>query len=306
MWFQESGGVLCCWGMWTQSSSLGSEVVQDGGVEGYALIFFCKDSKITASCWTTINRRMWDPLKKRHPMSKGKGEAPEDGRRGEVAFRIKPHTCQRCSEGSNKTLCTSGDPTETEPDLSLSVWTSFVEVQVSSGLPQGQGLWVQQTWVWHKPSWRRSPLTPPQSPQNLHTTGETDFWRHKQNPVCTRTQKKGAVTPPRDWPRLGCECPGVPGGAVSWQWPLQGRRHGVRQCAHGTFWRRSPFSSLPPPEFGLRSNNREGTQPHPSTENCIKDLPSVALPIRTRPSFPRSQPLPSETSITLLSLSFGR
>ena len=25
----------------------------------------------------------------------------------------------------------------------------------------GQGLWVQQTWVWHKPSWRRSPLTPP-------------------------------------------------------------------------------------------------------------------------------------------------
>ena len=34
-----------------------------------------------------------------------------------------------------------------------------VEVQVSSGLLQG--LWVQQTWVWHKPSWRRSPLTPP-------------------------------------------------------------------------------------------------------------------------------------------------
>ena len=39
------------------------------------------------------------------------------------------------------------------------VSVSPVEVQVSSGLPQGQGLWVQQTWVWHKPSWRRSPLT---------------------------------------------------------------------------------------------------------------------------------------------------
>ena len=35
------------------------------------------------------------------------------------------------------------------------------EVRVSSGLPQGRGLWVQQSWVWHKPSWRRSPLTPP-------------------------------------------------------------------------------------------------------------------------------------------------
>ena len=35
-----------------------------------------------------------------------------------------------------------------------------MEVQVSTGLLQGQGLWVQQTWVWHKPSRRRSPLTP--------------------------------------------------------------------------------------------------------------------------------------------------
>ena len=24
-----------------------------------------------------------------------------------------------------------------------------------------QGLWVQQTWLWQKPSWRKSPLTPP-------------------------------------------------------------------------------------------------------------------------------------------------
>ena len=26
----------------------------------------------------------------------------QDGRRGKITFRIKPHTCQRCSEGSNK------------------------------------------------------------------------------------------------------------------------------------------------------------------------------------------------------------
>ena len=35
-------------------------------------------------------------------------------------------------------------------------------------------------------------------------------------------------------------------------------------------------------------NNREGTQLHPSTENWIKDLLSMALPIRTRPSLPLS------------------
>ena len=42
-------------------------------------------------------------------------------------------------------------------------------------------------------------------------------------------------------------------------------------------------------------NSREGTQLHPSTENWIKDLLSVALPIRTRPSFPLSQSLPLES-----------
>ena len=46
-------------------------------------------------------------------------------------------------------------------------------------------------------------------------------------------------------------------------------------------------------QFGLRPNNREGTQSHPSTENYIKDLLSMALPIRTRSSFPHSQCLPS-------------
>ena len=38
-------------------------------------------------------------------------------------------------------------------------------------------------------------------------------------------------------------------------------------------------------------NSREGTQIHPSTENWIKDLLSMAPPIRTRPSFRLSQSL---------------
>ena len=62
-------------------------------------------------------------------------EALQDGRRGKIVFRIKHHTRQRCSQGSNKNLCPPGDPTETEPDLSLSVWVSPVEVWVSCGLP---------------------------------------------------------------------------------------------------------------------------------------------------------------------------
>ena len=42
-------------------------------------------------------------------------------------------------------------------------------------------------------------------------------------------------------------------------------------------------------------NSREGTHLHPSTENWIKDLLSMAPPIRTRPSFPLSQCIPSES-----------
>ena len=53
---------------------------------------------------------------------------------------------------------------KTDPDLLMSVQESLAEAWVSSGLPQGQGFWVQETWshsLWHKPSWRKLPLIPP-------------------------------------------------------------------------------------------------------------------------------------------------
>ena len=121
---------------------------QDGGVEGHALIVFCENSKIATRCWTT-DRRMLDPIKKdpRHP--RAKETTQQDSRRWEIMFRIKLHTCQGCLEGSNKTLCAPvpREPTETEPDLLLSVWVSPAGTWVSSGLLWGQELWLQQTWV---------------------------------------------------------------------------------------------------------------------------------------------------------------
>ena len=53
--------------------------------------------------------------------TRAKEKSQQDGRRGEVMLRTKPHTHQRCLKSSNKNLCVSGDPTETEPDLTLSV-----------------------------------------------------------------------------------------------------------------------------------------------------------------------------------------
>ena len=51
----------------------------------------------------------------------------------------------------------------------------------------------------------------------------------------------------------------------------------------------SPFEGLP-----LRlpeAKYRQETQPHPPLENWIKDLLSMALPIRTRPIFPHRKSL---------------
>ena len=64
--------------------------------------------------------------------------------------------------------------------------------------------------------------------------------------------------------------------------------HGISQ-ARVLEWVATAFSTIVWPQV----NSREGTQLHPSTENCIQDLLSTAPPIRTRPSFPLSQSLPS-------------
>ena len=83
------------------------------------LIFSCEklttEQPSTGECWIPPKK---DTL---HPRAKEKPK--QEGRRGKITFRIKPHTPQRCSEGSNKILCALGprDPTETEPDLCLSL-----------------------------------------------------------------------------------------------------------------------------------------------------------------------------------------
>ena len=47
------------------------------------------------------------------------------------------------------------------------------------------------------------------------------------------------------------------------------------------------------PGLAFRPNYREGIQPHPSIENWIKDLLSMALLIKAIPRFPHSQSFPS-------------
>ena len=101
------------------------------------------------------------------------------------------------------------------------VWVSPEEGRVSSGLLQGQGLWVQQAWVWHKPSWKRSPLSVPQSHRNLHRTGKQTLEGHKQNLVHQDPGERSS-DPTRDGPRLAGKCPRVSSGGVGQGWPTSG------------------------------------------------------------------------------------
>ena len=94
--------------------------------------------ELATHCWTTINRRMLDPTKKDIPSPRAKEKPQQDGRSGEI---MKPYTCQRCSEAPNKTLYIQ----RLHRDWARPVLESSAKVQLSSILPQGQGLWVQQS-----------------------------------------------------------------------------------------------------------------------------------------------------------------
>ena len=103
-------------------------------------------------------------------------------------------------------------------------------------------------------------------------------------------QDKGAVTPQKTDPDLPRSVQDSPvevwvGGGL-----LQDGRHWVYQYMHGIFEGHCHYLHYIHHSLA-QVNGREGTQLRPSTENWIKDLLSMAPPIRTRPSFPLSQSL---------------
>ena len=131
---------------------------------------------------------------RRYLMSKGKGEAPARWQEGKNHIqnqtRYPPEMLREL-----KHILSSPGPREPQRLRQNCVWVSPEEVEVSTGLLWGQGLWVQQSWVWHKPSWRRSPLTHDRVARTYTGFRKQSLGGHKQNRMCTRTQEKGAMTP---------------------------------------------------------------------------------------------------------------
>ena len=105
---------------------------------------------------------------------------------------------------------------------------------------------------------------------------------HKEKLVCTRTQQKGAVTPQETDPDLPRSLQQRCGSVVACC------RVGGTECS-GTcmgLLKEVAIIFITSTIVWPQVNNREGTQLQPSPENWIKDLLSMALSIRTKPSFP--------------------
>ena len=130
--------------------------------------------------------------------------------------------------------------------------------------------------------------------------------RLQSNPKPTRHSEgsnkalsaRGPRDPTRHWGRSAFECLSVSCGCTDRGSGYS--RPGRCGMWHKPFWRRQPLSPLPYHSLA-RPNYKEGTQPHPSTENWIKDY--WTLTIKARPRFPHSQSLPLGASGSLLSLS---
>ena len=87
----------------------------------------------------------------------------------------------------------------------------------------------------------------PRATRTYTGLGKPTLGGQKQNLVCTRTQEKGAVTPQETAPDFPVSFQESPAEAWVSSSLLQSQGHWVQQCMHGTFWRRSPLSSLPLP-----------------------------------------------------------
>ena len=115
---------------------------------------------------------------------------------------------------------------------------------------------------------------------------------HKQNLVHQDPGQRNS-DPTGDCPGLACGCPGVSGGGVGWWWPAAGLGTLSVAVPVWDLLKEVTIIFINSTKVWPQVNSREGTQLHESTANWIKDLLSMAPPIRTRPSFPHCQSIPS-------------
>ena len=162
------------------------------------------------------------------PPVQGQSRSPGVMVGGVKSYLESNPTPTRDARRLKQTLCSPGprDPTWLSRNC---VWVSPEEVRVSGGLPQGQ-----QIWVWHTPSWRRSPLTHHRAAKTYTGLG---------NRLLEGTNRTSCAPEPRrneQWPhrRLTqtCPCPGFSSGNAGQRGPAAGLGTvSVAMCAWDLF-----------------------------------------------------------------------
>ena len=155
-------------------------LVQDGGVEGCALMLSCESTRITTNCWTVIDRKTLELTRKDTPHPKTKEKLQWDGRRGTITIKSNPITTGWVTHKLENII-----------PLKSTHWSEGSEPHVR--LPN-LGVWQWEEEFPENQAWKASRIWL----QDFDRTGgnkDSTLGGHTKSSVLIRTQGEGAVTP---------------------------------------------------------------------------------------------------------------
>ena len=192
----------------------------------------------------------------------------------------EPLSLQGCTVGPQETL----SPTVSTEDTQTQFCLSLCGVSGSCG---AQGFFEPSEHLWQVRGSILNSFAPPTillgllCPWTWGISSGSLQCCAATTPVPRNTNKTSCTPgrssdPTKDRPKLACERPGVSSGGMGQFWPAAVLRALSAPVCAWDLSKEAILSSLPPKQYGPRSNNREGTQPCPSKENGIKDLLSMS------------------------------
>ena len=260
-------------------------MVQNGGVEGRALIPSYESTGITTNCWTIIDRKTLELTRKDTPYPNTKEKLQWDGRRSTITIKLNPLIAGWVTHKLEKIILQESTQwsEDSEPHIrlpNLGVW------QQEEEFPENQTLKASGIWL-----------------QDFNRTGgnrDSTLEGHTQSSLSIRTQGK------EQWPHRRLN--------QIYLLVLEGlmQRHGVAvaHLGHKDTGSRSsgkcslawalPESAISPNKEPGRlqcwvasgqTTNREGTQPQPSADKWIKVLLSSARQSNTQLYLPPVPPI---------------
>ena len=146
-----------------------------------------ESTKITTSCWTTIDRMMLEPTKKDTPHPKTKKKPQLDGRRGTITVKPNPYLLEWVTHKL--------EDNNTKEVLPL-LWRFWISCQVSQPGDVTKGLGIH----------RESDL---EVQQDLITRLPQDFgkfqsWRAQTKPYVHQDSEERSSDPIGDWTETTC------------------------------------------------------------------------------------------------------